>query len=80
MVSKASRIGCRFSASAVSALRVALSIASYSTVASNWNYYYYYSWWEMHPSNAIQVVSGSVSPGDSISASVAKSGSSYTLR
>ena len=41
---------------------------------------YYYSWWEMYPSNAIQVVGSSVSPGDSISASVVKSGSRYTLR
>ena len=41
---------------------------------------YYYTWWEMYPSNAIQVVGGSVSPGDSISSSVVKSGSSYTLK
>ena len=41
---------------------------------------YYYSWWEMYPSNAIQVAGSSVSHGDSISASVVKSGSSYTLK
>lgn len=41
---------------------------------------YYYTWWEMYPSNAIQVVGQSLSPGDSISASVSKSGSSYTLK
>ena len=41
---------------------------------------YYFSWWEMYPSNAIQVVGESVAPGDSISASVVKSGSSYTLK
>jgi hypothetical protein len=41
---------------------------------------YYYTWWEMYPSNAIQVVGGSVSPGDSISSSVVKSGSSYTMK
>ncbi len=40
---------------------------------------YYYTWWEMYPSNAIQVVGGSLSPGDSIGASVTGSGSSYTL-
>jgi Peptidase A4 family len=40
---------------------------------------YYYTWWEMYPSNAIQVVGSSVSPGDSISTSVTKSGSSYKL-
>ena len=41
---------------------------------------YHYSWWEMYPSNAIQVAGSSVSHGDSISASVVKSGSSYTLK
>jgi hypothetical protein len=40
---------------------------------------YYYSWWEMYPSNAIQVVGSSVQPGDAISTSVTKSGSSYKL-
>ena len=41
---------------------------------------YYFSWWEMYPTNSIQVVGSSVQPGDSISASVARSGSSYTLK
>lgn len=41
---------------------------------------FYYTWWEMYPSNAIQVVGSSVSPGDSISASVVRSGSTYTLK
>ena len=41
---------------------------------------YYYTWWEMYPSNAIQVAGGSLQPGDRISASVARSGGSYTLR
>ena len=41
---------------------------------------YYYSWWEMYPTNSIQVVGSSVRPGDSISASVVRSGSSYTLK
>jgi hypothetical protein len=41
---------------------------------------FYFSWWEMYPTNAIQVVGSSVAPGDSISASVARSGSSYTLK
>jgi hypothetical protein len=41
---------------------------------------FYYSWWEMYPTNAIQVVGESVSPGDSISASVTRSGTSYTLK
>ena len=34
----------------------------------------------MYPSNSIQVVGGWLSPGDSISASVVRSGSSYTLK
>jgi hypothetical protein len=41
---------------------------------------YYYTWWEMYPTNAIQVVGTSLRPGDSISASVVRSGSSYTLK
>ena len=41
---------------------------------------FYYSWWEMYPTNSIQVVGSSVQPGDSISASVVRSGSSYTLK
>jgi hypothetical protein len=40
---------------------------------------YYYSWWEMYPTNSIQTVGSTVRPGDSISASVTRSGTSYTL-
>jgi hypothetical protein len=40
---------------------------------------YQYSWWEMYPTNDIQVVGESVAAGDSISASVVRSGGSYTL-
>src|SRR6266567_8318036 len=40
----------------------------------------YFSWWEMFPANSIQVVGSSVSPGDSINASVVRSGSTYTLK
>jgi len=40
---------------------------------------FYFTWWEMFPTNAIQVVGSSVVPGDSISASVVRSGTSYTL-
>ncbi|HSZ39501.1 MAG TPA: G1 family glutamic endopeptidase [Trebonia sp.] len=40
---------------------------------------YQYSWWEMYPTNAIQVVGESVSPGDQITASVQASGTSYAL-
>jgi hypothetical protein len=40
---------------------------------------YQYSWWEMYPTNDIQVVGESVAAGDSITASVVRSGDSYTL-
>jgi hypothetical protein len=38
----------------------------------------YYSWYEMYPAGTV-VVGTTVAPGDSISASVTRSGSSYTL-
>jgi Peptidase A4 family len=41
---------------------------------------YYYTWWEMYPTNDIQVVGDTVQPGDKIVASVVKSGTSYTLK
>jgi hypothetical protein len=41
---------------------------------------YYYTWWEMYPSNAIQVVGQTLRPGDKITASVVRSGASYTLK
>jgi len=40
---------------------------------------YQYSWWEMYPTNDIQVVGSSVAAGDSITASVVRSGTGYTL-
>jgi hypothetical protein len=40
---------------------------------------YQYSWWEMYPTNDIQVVGESLAAGDSITASVVRSGTSYTL-
>jgi hypothetical protein len=39
---------------------------------------YYYDWWEIYPENDVQVVND-VSPGNSIAASVVRSGDSYTL-
>jgi hypothetical protein len=39
----------------------------------------YFTWWEMFPGNAVKVVGEQVSPGDSITASVTRSGTSYTL-
>lgn len=41
---------------------------------------FYYSWWEMYPANDIQIVGSSVAPGDSIAASVVRTGTSYTLK
>jgi hypothetical protein len=41
---------------------------------------YYYTWWEMYPTNDIQVVGETLKAGDAISASVVRSGSSYTLK
>jgi hypothetical protein len=41
---------------------------------------YQYSWWEMYPTNDIQVVGESVAAGDAITASVVRTGDSYTLK
>jgi hypothetical protein len=41
---------------------------------------YYYTWWEMYPTNFIQVVGNTVKPGDHIAGSVAVSGTKYTLK
>lgn len=41
---------------------------------------HYYTWWEMYPSNAIQVVGKTLKPGDTITASVVKSSTTYTLK
>lgn len=38
-----------------------------------------FTWWEMFPTNAIQVVGSSLAAGDSITASVVRSGGNYTL-
>jgi hypothetical protein len=40
----------------------------------------YFSWWEMFPTNSIQVVGNSVRPGDHITSSVTRSGTKYTLK
>lgn len=41
---------------------------------------FYYTWWEMYPTNSIQVVGTTVKPGDKITASVVKTGTSYALK
>lgn len=40
---------------------------------------YQYTWWEMYPTNDIQVVGSTLAAGDAISATVTRSGTSYTL-
>jgi hypothetical protein len=40
----------------------------------------YFTWWEMYPSNDIQVVGDTLQPGDQISASVLRTGDSYKLK
>jgi hypothetical protein len=39
-----------------------------------------FSWWEMFPTNDVQIVGESVAAGDKISASVVRSGDSYALK
>jgi hypothetical protein len=41
---------------------------------------FYFTWWEMYPTNAIQVVGSTLRAGDHITASVVRSGSSYALK
>jgi len=41
---------------------------------------FYYTWWEMFPTNFIQVVGTKVKPGDKIAGSVSVSGTNYTLK
>jgi hypothetical protein len=40
---------------------------------------YQYTWWEMYPTNDIQVVGETAAAGDAITATVTRSGTSYTL-
>lgn len=40
---------------------------------------FHFSWWEMYPTNAVQIVGFTVSPGDHITATVQRTGSSYAL-
>ena len=41
---------------------------------------HYYTWWEMYPTNDIQVVGNLVKPGDKITATVSRNGTKYTLK
>ena len=40
---------------------------------------YQFTWWEMYPTNAVQVVGSTLAAGDSITSVVTRSGTSYTL-
>jgi hypothetical protein len=40
---------------------------------------FYYTWWEMYPTNSIQTVGTTVKPGDKITATVVKTGTNYAL-
>jgi hypothetical protein len=40
----------------------------------------YYTWWELYPANSVQVVGSTVAPGDKITATVSKSGTTYTFK
>ncbi len=40
---------------------------------------YQYTWWEMYPTNDIQVVGETLAAGDAIASTVTRSGTSYTL-
>jgi hypothetical protein len=40
---------------------------------------YQFTWWEMYPTNAVQVVGQTAAAGDAITAKVTRSGTSYTL-
>jgi hypothetical protein len=39
-----------------------------------------FTWWEMYPTNAVQVVGESLAAGDAITASVVRTGTSYALK
>jgi hypothetical protein len=41
---------------------------------------HYYTWWEMYPTNFIQLVGSTVAPSDSITGSVTRTGTKYTLK
>jgi hypothetical protein len=40
---------------------------------------YYYTWWEMYPTNNIQTVGQAVAPGDAITSTVIRQGTKYIL-
>src|SRR5262249_9481589 len=40
----------------------------------------YYAWWEMYPKPSVRITNMTISPGDSISASVTYSSGAYTLQ
>lgn len=40
----------------------------------------YYTWWEMYPHNSVQLVHSAVQPGDKVTSSVVRTGTSYELK
>jgi hypothetical protein len=40
---------------------------------------YQYTWWEMYPTNAVQIVGGTLAAGDAITSTVTRSGTTYRL-
>jgi hypothetical protein len=40
----------------------------------------YYTWWEMYPHNSVQLMHASVRPGDKVTSTVIRKGTSYTLK
>jgi Peptidase A4 family len=40
---------------------------------------YQYTWWEMYPTNSVQVVGGTLAAGDAITSTVTRSGTTYRL-
>jgi hypothetical protein len=41
---------------------------------------HYYSWWQLYPQDGVQIVGTTVKPGDKITASVTRAGTSYKVK
>lgn len=75
------------SADAIAALWVGLDGYTSGTVEQDGTLAYchngqptYYTWWEMYPHNTVQLMHASVRPGDKVTSSVVRKGTSYTLK
>jgi hypothetical protein len=83
---KQPRVTCT-AADSIAALWVGLDGYSSGTVEQDGTLAYchngsptYYSWWEMYPHNSVQLMHASVNPGDKVTSSVVRRGTSYTLK